>query len=113
VKDDFLTFLLHAKRNGKTVVGYGAAAKGNTLMNFAGCRRDLLAFVVDRNPAKQGRYMPGSRIPILDEQALRDARPDYVVILPWNLRTEVSRQLDYIREWGGRFVTAVPELEIN
>lgn len=113
VKDDFLTFLIDAKRAGKRVAGYGAAAKGNTLMNFAGCRRDLLAFVVDRNPAKQGRYMPGSRIPILDEQALRDARPDYVVILPWNLRTEVSGQLDYIREWGGRFVTAVPELEIN
>jgi len=113
VKDDFLTFLIDAKRAGKKVVGYGAAAKGNTLMNFAGCRRDLLAFVVDRNPAKQGRYMPGSRIPILDEQALRDARPDYVVILPWNLRAEVSRQLDYIREWDGRFVTAVPELEIH
>jgi SAM-dependent methyltransferase len=113
VKDDFLSFLIDAKRAGKSVAGYGAAAKGNTLMNFAGCRRDLLAFVVDRNPAKQGRYMPGSRIPILDEQALRDARPDYVVILPWNLRTEVSRQLDYIRAWGGRFVTAVPELEIT
>ncbi len=113
VKDDFLRFLLRAKHDGKTVVGYGAAAKGNTLMNFAGCRRDMMSFVVDRNPAKQGRFMPGSRIPIIDEQALRDTRPDYVVILPWNLRTEVSRQLDYIRAWGGRFVTAVPELEIS
>jgi len=113
VKDDFLTFLLHAKRNRKKVVGYGAAAKGNTLMNFAGCRRDAMAFVVDRNPAKQGKYMPGSRLPILDEDALKAARPDFVVILPWNLRSEVSRQLEYIRAWGGKFVTAVPELEIS
>ena len=112
VKNDFLAFLLEARRQGKTVAAYGAAAKGNTLMNYAGIRSDLIAFVVDRNPAKQGRYMPGSRIPIVDEPRLRQETPDYIVILPWNLRTEVVQQLEYIRAWGGRFVTAVPELRI-
>lgn len=113
VKNDFLAFLLEAKRQGKTVAAYGAAAKGNTLMNYAGIRPDLISFVVDRNPAKQGKYMPGSRIPIVDEEKLKDAKPDYVVILPWNLRTEVMQQLDYISAWGGRFVTAVPALRIT
>jgi len=113
VKDDFLTFLLDAKRQGKTVAGYGAAAKGNTLMNYAGIRPDLLPFVVDCNPAKQGKYMPGSRIPIVAESRLRNAKPDYVVILPWNLKAEVMRQLDYIKAWGGKFMTAVPHLSIE
>jgi SAM-dependent methyltransferase len=113
VKDQLLVFLLEAKRQGRRVAAYGAAAKGNTLMNYAGIRPDLVAFVVDRNPAKQGKYMPGSRIPIVPEQALRDARPDYVLILPWNLKAEVMQQLDYVREWGGRYVTAVPGLEIQ
>ena len=81
-------------------------------MNYAGVRPDLVAFVVDRNPAKQGKYMPGSRIPIVDEAGLQTARPDYVVILPWNLKTELMEQLDYIRDWGGQFVTAVPRLEL-
>ena len=112
VKNDFLAFLLEAKRQGKTVAAYGAAAKGNTLMNYAGIRPDLISFVVDRNPAKQGKYMPGSRIPIVDEPRLRQENPDYIVILPWNLRAEVVQQLEYIRAWGGRFVTAVPELRI-
>lgn len=112
VKDDFLTFLLEAKRRGKRVAAYGAAAKGNTLMNYAGIRSDLISFVVDRNPAKQGKYMPGSRIPIVDEQALKDAKPDYVVILPWNLKEEVMSQLGFVRDWGGHFVTAVPALRI-
>ena len=79
-------------------------------MNYAGVRPDLIAFVVDRNPAKQGRFMPGSRIPIVDEERLRAERPDDVVLLPWNLRDELMAQLDYVRAWGGRFVTAVPEL---
>jgi hypothetical protein len=92
------------------VAAYGAAAKGNTLMNYAGVRPDLISFVVDRNPAKQGKYMPGSRIPIVGEVNLKETRPDYVVILPWNLKDEVMQQLDYIRAWGGQFVTAVPEL---
>lgn len=113
VKNDFLSFLLEAKREGKTVAAYGAAAKGNTLMNYAGIRPDLIPFVVDRNPAKQGKYMPGSRIPIVEENNLHNLNPDYVVILPWNLREEVVVQLDYIRAWDGKFVTAVPELKIG
>ena len=112
LKNDFLTFLLEAKRQGKTVAAYGAAAKGNTLMNYAGIRPDLISFVVDRNPAKQGKTMPGSRIPIVEESRLQQERPDYVVILPWNLKEEVMLQLEYIRDWGGRFVTAVPALRI-
>ena len=112
VKDDFVAFLIDAKRAGKSVVAYGAAAKGNTLMNYAGVRPDLISYVVDLNPAKQGKFMPGSRIPIVDETRIRETRPDYVVILPWNLREEVIGQLEYIREWGGGFVTAVPELAI-
>ena len=113
VKNDFLTFLLDAKRQGKFVAAYGAAAKGNTLMNYAGIRPDLIAFVADRNPAKQGKYMPGSRIPIVDEARLRSAKPDCVVILPWNLKVEVKQQLEYIKTWGGNFVTAVPELIVD
>jgi 2-polyprenyl-3-methyl-5-hydroxy-6-metoxy-1,4-benzoquinol methylase len=112
VKNNFLTFLLDAKRQGHSVAAYGAAAKGNTLMNYAGIRPDLIPFVADRNPAKQGKYMPGSRIPIVDELRLKNSRPDYVVILPWNLRAEVMGQLEYIKAWGGRFVTAVPHLEL-
>jgi len=110
VKDDFVSFLIDARRAGRKVAAYGAAAKGNTLMNYAGIRSDLIAYVVDRNPAKQGRFMPGSRIPIVDEARLRADRPDDVVLLPWNLRDELMTQLDYVRGWGGRFVTAVPEL---
>jgi SAM-dependent methyltransferase len=113
VKDDFLRFLLDAKREGKSVAAYGAAAKGNTLMNYAGVRPDLVGFVADRNPAKQGKYLPGSRIPIVDEPALAAAKPDYVVVLPWNLRTEVGHQLEYVRAWGAKLVTAVPRLEVE
>lgn len=112
VKDDFLAFLIEAKRAGKSVVAYGAAAKGNTLMNYAGIRPDLISFVVDRNPAKQGKFMPGSRIPIVGEERITETKPDYVVILPWNLRDEVICQLQVICEWGGQFVTAVPRLKI-
>jgi len=112
LKNDFLTFLLGAKRTGKAVVGYGAAAKGNTLMNYAGIRPDLISYIVDRNPVKQGKFMPGSRIPIVEERRLADTRPDYVVILPWNLKTEVVQQLEYLRRWDSRFVTVIPELEI-
>ena len=113
VKNDFLAFLLDANRGGKSVAGYGAAAKGNTLINYGGVRPDLIAFVVDRNPAKQGKFMPGSRIPIVDEDRLRQDQPDYVVILPWNLKAEVTRQIDYVRNWGGQFVTAVPHLDVT
>lgn len=113
LKNDFLSFLIEAKRSGKTVVGYGAAAKGNTLLNYAGVRPDLLSYVVDRNPAKQDKFLPGSRIPVVAETHLTKTKPDYVMILPWNLREEVTVQLAYIREWGGRFVTSVPVLEIK
>ncbi len=112
VKDDFLAFLIDARRQGKKVAAYGAAAKGNTLLNFAGVKPDLLPYVVDRAPSKQGKFMPGSRIPVVAEDRLRADRPDYVVLLPWNLRDEVSAQLDYIQEWGGRIVTAVPALAV-
>ena len=112
VKNDFISFLIEAKRTGKTVAGYGAAAKGNTLMNYAGVRQDLLSYVVDLNPAKQDKFLPGSRIPIVGEKYIRKTQPDYVVIFPWNLRSEVVEQLSYIREWGAKFVVAVPELEV-
>jgi hypothetical protein len=113
VKDDFVAWLLEAKRTGKRVAAYGAAAKGNTLLNYAGVRGDLIAFVVDRSPGKQGRWMPGSRIPIVAEDRLREARPDAIVLLPWNLRDELIAQLAYARDWGAQFVRAVPQLVIE
>jgi hypothetical protein len=112
IKDDLLRFLLDVKQAGKRVGAYGAAAKGNTLLNYAGIRRDLVPWVADRSPAKQGKYMPGSRIPIVSEAHLRYERPHYIWILPWNLRSELTEQLSYIREWGAQFVVAVPKLEI-
>ncbi|MDQ7832274.1 MAG: class I SAM-dependent methyltransferase [Desulfovibrionaceae bacterium] len=112
VKNALLDFLLDAARQGLAVGGYGAAAKGNTLLNFAGVRPDLVPYVADKNPAKQGKCLPGSRIPIVDEAHLRAARPDVVLILPWNLEAEVTDQLSYIRQWGGRFVLAVPRLRV-
>ncbi len=113
LKNEFLAFLLQAKQGNKKVIAYGAAAKGNTLLNFAGVRPDFIPYVVDRNPAKQGKYLPGSRIPIVTEQRIREEQPDYVVILPWNLRHEIVAQLDYVRKWGARFITAVPILSIE
>jgi SAM-dependent methyltransferase len=113
IKNEFLGFLLDAHRNHQSVAAYGAAAKGNTLMNYAGVRPDLISFVADRNPAKQGKFTPGGRIPIVAEALLMAARPDFVVILPWNIKDEVMAQLSYVRDWGGKFVTAVPELRIT
>ena len=113
IKIDLLGFLLEAKKDGKKVAAYGAAAKGNTMLNFSGIRPDLLPYVVDMNPAKQGKYMPGSRIPIVAEQQLKQDQPDYVLILPWNLAHEITQQLAYIRDWGGQFVTAVPEMAVR
>ena len=113
IKNDFLAFLIDCKRNSKLVVGYGAAAKGNTLLNYAGIRPDLLGYVADASPHKQGRYLPGSRIPVVAEARIRESRPDFVVILPWNLREEITTQLAYVREWGGKFVTAVPQLIVS
>lgn len=113
LKNDFVAFLVEARRQGLKLGAYGAAAKGNTLLNFAGVRPDLLPYVVDKNPAKQGKFMPGSRIPIVDEGYLLANKPDLLVILPWNLRGEVMAQLAYARAWGARFVTAVPALTIT
>lgn len=112
IRDGLLSFLIAARREGKRVGAYGAAAKGNTLLNYAGVRAGMLPWVVDLNPAKQGQFMPGSRVAIVAEDRLRSERPDYVLILPWNLKTEVTAQLDYIREWGGQFVCAVPRIEV-
>ncbi|GAB4165173.1 MAG: methyltransferase C-terminal domain-containing protein [Terrimicrobiaceae bacterium] len=111
-RTDFLRFLLDAREAGRRVAAYGAAAKGNTLLNFAGVKPDLIEFVVDRSPGKIGRYLPGSRIPILPESALSTEKPDIIVILPWNLRDEVSSQISYAREWGAKFVVALPKLEV-
>jgi len=113
VKNALLAFLLEQKQAGRKVGAYGAAAKGNTLLNFAGIRADLLPYVVDRSPAKQGKYLPGSRIPIVNESHLLADKPDWVLILPWNLREEIERQLAAIRAWGGRFVQAVPEIMVS
>jgi len=113
VKIGLLDFLIEAKKSKKKVVAYGAAAKGNTMMNFAGIRPDLIAYVIDKNPAKQKKYMPGSRIPIKEEQYLKNDSPDYVIVLPWNLKNEVMDQLDYVKERGGKFVTTIPQLEVS
>lgn len=113
IKNDLTVFLIERARAGEKMAAYGAAAKGNTLLNYAGLRGDLLPYVVDRNPAKQGKYLPGSRIPIVDEAQLRADQPQWIVILPWNLREEVMAQLAYARAWGAKFVTAVPALEIR
>ncbi len=111
-RDNFRMFLLQAKKDGKSVAGYGAAAKGNTLLNFAGINTELLPYIVDQNPAKQGRFTPGSRIPIVTEEHLRIEKPDYVVIFPWNLKSEVISLLGYIQSWGGRFVIPLPQVEV-
>jgi SAM-dependent methyltransferase len=113
IKNSFLSFLITAKNLGKNVVAYGAAAKGNSLLNFSGIRSDLIAYVVDKNPAKQGKYLPGSRIPILPEDHLRLTKPDVVVILPWNLSEEILGQISYVGEWGCEvytFVTSMKQL---
>jgi hypothetical protein len=112
MKNDFLGFLISEKKKGKTAVGYGAAAKGNTLLNYAGVKEDLLQFVVDKNPNKVGKFLPGSRIPIVAEQALREVKPDVIVILPWNLTSEIENQLAYVREWGANLAVAVPQMTV-
>jgi len=112
VKNDCLEFLLEQRRARRKVAGYGAAAKGNTLLNYAGVRPDLLPYVVDASVHKQGRWLPGSRIPVVDESRFRSDQPDFVLILPWNLSEEITTQLDYIRKWDGQFVVIVPELEV-
>jgi len=112
IKRDLVTFLLGARAEGKTVVGYGAPGKGNTLLNHCGIRSDLLAYTVDRSPYKQGRFLPGTHIPIHHPDRVAADRPDYVLILPWNLRTELTAQLSYVGDWGGRLVFPIPQLEV-
>ena len=112
VKRRLLSFLIDAKEQGKRIVGYGAPGKGNTLLNYCGIGTDFLDFTVDANPYKQGKFTPGTRIPILAPDAIRAARPDFVLILPWNLKDEISEGAAYIRDWGGRFVVPIPEVRI-
>jgi SAM-dependent methyltransferase len=111
-KRQLLTFLIGARNAGKRVAGYGAPGKGNTLLNYCGIGTDLLDFTVDRNPAKKGTWTPGTRIPILDPDAILERRPDYVLILPWNLREEITRKMSVVRSWGGQFVLPIPTVEI-
>jgi SAM-dependent methyltransferase len=111
-KRKLLTFLIEARRSGKRIAAYGAAAKGNTLLNYCGIRTDFVDLVADRNPHKQGCLMPGSHIPIVAPEQLREARPDYVLILPWNIREEVMTQLADVRSWGGQFVVPIPEVKV-
>jgi len=112
IKRDLLTFLMTARAEGKTVAGYGAPGKGNTLLNHCGIRTDLLAYTVDRSPHKQGWFLPGTHIPIHHPDKIAETKPDYVLVLPWNLRTEITEQLSYIREWGGKLVFPIPTLEV-
>jgi hypothetical protein len=112
IKSDLLDFLVSAAREGRSVAGYGAPGKGNTLLNHCGIREDLLQYTVDRSPAKQGKYLPGTHIPIYVPQRLAETRPDYILVLPWNLRDEISEQLEYVKSWGARLVFPIPELEV-
>jgi SAM-dependent methyltransferase len=111
-KHDFLAFVVGLKRQGKSIVGYGVAAKANVFLNYCGVRSDCLDYLVDRSPYKRGKYAPGTRLPILDVDQIRITRPDYVLILPWNIKDEIIRQVSFIREWGGKFVVAIPEVEV-
>ncbi len=112
IKSDLLSFLIEAAAAGKTVAGYGAPGKGNTLLNHCGIRSDLLAYTVDRSPVKQGKFLPGTHIPIHEPGRLAETRPDYILVLPWNLRDEISEQLSYVRSWGGRLVFPIPALDV-
>ena len=111
-KRRLLEFMVRAKEEGKRIAGYGAPAKGNTLLNYCGIRSDFIDFTVDRSPHKQGSFLPGTHIPVLHPDRIREARPDYLLILPWNLKEEVMAQMAYIREWGGRFVVPIPEVAV-
>jgi SAM-dependent methyltransferase len=111
-KHRLLSFLISARQDGRSIVGYGAPAKGNTLLNYCGIGSDFIDYTVDRSPHKQGRYLPGSRIPIHRPERIKETRPDYVLILPWNLREEIVEQMAHIRDWGGRFVIPIPQPEV-
>jgi len=112
VKYDIVSFLIEQKSSGKKVIAYGAAAKGNTLLNYCGIKTDLIEFVVDASPYKQGKFLPGSHIPVIKEEEVEKLKPDYVLILPWNIKDEIIEQLKYIRQWGGRFVLPIPRLQV-
>jgi hypothetical protein len=112
IKSDLLGFLLSAAAEGRSVAGYGAPGKGNTLLNHCGIRSDLLSYTVDRSPVKQGKFLPGTHIPIHAPERLEQTRPDFVLVLPWNLRDEISQQLAYVRSWGGQLVFPIPALEV-
>ena len=111
-KRKLLEFLIRAKREGKSIVGYGAPGKGNTLLNYCGIREDFLDYTVDRNPYKQGKFTPGTRIPICDPSRISETKPDYILILPWNLKDEICQQMGFVREWGCQFVVPIPEVQI-
>jgi hypothetical protein len=111
-KRQLLQFLIEAKRDGKSVAAYGAPGKANTLLNYCGIRQDLVDFAVDRNPHKHGKFTPGTHVPIRPTSALEDEKPDYVLILPWNLCREITEQAAYIRDWGGQFVVPIPEARV-
>ncbi len=111
-KRKLLQFLIEARRAGKRIAGYGAPGKGNTLLNYCGIRQDFLDFTVDRNPHKQGRYTPGTHIPILDPSVIFERKPDYLLLLPWNLKDEIVQQMAGIRAWGGKFVVPIPEVRV-
>ncbi len=113
IKYELLTFLLEAKKDGMKVAAYGAAAKGTTLLNYCGIKKDLISFIVDRNPHKQNKFLPGSHIPIVSEDALLKEKPDFVIIIPWNIKSEIISQLLYIKKWNAKFVTAIPQVTIN
>jgi len=110
-KRNFLSFLINLKRQGKIIVGYGAPGKGNTMLNYCGIRTDFLEYVVDRNPYKQGKFLPGSLVPILHPNKIKETKPDYVLVLPWNIKEEIMTQLSYIGDWGGRFIVPIPEVK--
>lgn len=112
IKRDILNFLIQAKEENKTIAAYGAAAKGNTLLNYCGIKTDFISYVADRNPYKQGRYLPGSHIPVEAPDKIRKTKPDYVFILPWNIKDEIMEQMAFIREWGGKFVIPIPSLQV-
>jgi len=111
-KRQILTFMIGVKSAYRSIAGYGAPGKGNTLLNYCGIRTDFLDYTVDRNPYKHGKFLPGTHIPIFPPEKIRETRPDYVLILPWNLKDEIQEQLLYIREWGGKFVVPIPEVDI-
>lgn len=112
VKLNFTDFLIRQKREGKKVAAYGAAAKGNTLLNYCGIKKDLIDYVVDANPYKQNKWMPACHVPVVNEDHLKNTKPDFVIIFPWNIKEEIIKQLHYIKDWGGKFVIPIPHLEI-